>query len=132
MKGWRPPIDSRVGRIASHPCKERKDGAPSFVMGVDKKQEPDRRPFTYRSQTEGVRTEGEKLFELYLASQGLRFEFAKKYAEKLKVLDYRIEWNGKPHFFEVKDFGSPWLPRAGGFGVIQGYKPIRERIIRWP
>lgn len=82
------------------------------------------------SATEAARTEGEKLFEQYLASQGLPFEFEAKYAGKSTVPDYGIEWNGKRHFFDVKDFESPPLPSGSGFAAIQGYKPIRERITR--
>jgi hypothetical protein len=57
-------------------------------------------------------TNGEQLFEQYLVSLGLQFDYEPSYPGKLKVLDYVIEWNGRPHFFEVKDFESPPLRSA--------------------
>jgi hypothetical protein len=79
--------------------------------------------------TSTEKTTGEQLFERYLAAAGLSFEREPKYAQKGKVLDYRIEWEGRGHFFEVKDFESPPLPTGGTFAV-QMYGPIRERILR--
>ena len=75
-------------------------------------------------------TNGERLFEQYLASIGLTFEFERKHEGKSKVLDYRIGWKNRPHYCEVKDFESPPLPSTSGFSALQGYKPIRERILR--
>jgi hypothetical protein len=78
---------------------------------------------------ESKRTEGEQLFERYLVSIGLSFEYEEACAGKSKVIDYRIEWNGKSHFLEVKDFESPPLPTRG-FCQVQVHVPIRERILR--
>jgi hypothetical protein len=78
---------------------------------------------------ESRRTEGEQLFEQYLGSIGLPFEYEQDHAGKSKVIDYRIEWKGKPHFLEVKDFESPPLPTHGS-RAVQPYDPIRERILR--
>jgi len=44
----------------------------------------------------GARTEGEMLFEQYLSSQGLAFEFEKQHSGKSKRPDYTIEWQGRP------------------------------------
>jgi hypothetical protein len=72
-------------------------------------------------------TEGEKLFERYLASQNLSFEFEKEHAGKSKRPDYSIVWNGKPVLLDVKDFDAPEnVPR--GFGAFDPYPRIREKI----
>jgi hypothetical protein len=73
------------------------------------------------------RTEGEKLFERYLASQSLPFEFEKEQVGKSKRPDYSIVWNGKPVLLDVKDFDAPEnVPR--GFGAFDPYPRIREKI----
>jgi hypothetical protein len=73
------------------------------------------------------RTLGEILFEQYLESQSLLFEFEKKHAGKSKRPDYTIEWNGSPIIFDVKDFDAPdKLPT--GFGFFDPYTRIREKI----
>jgi hypothetical protein len=56
------------------------------------------------AMTEGSRTQGEILFEQYLESQGLPFEFEKKHAGKSKRPDYTVEWKGHTVIFDVKDF----------------------------
>jgi len=58
------------------------------------------------------------------------FRFEQKYADKSKVIDFQIEWRGKPHFFELKDFQSPELGALRGFSAFSPYKPVRERIGR--
>jgi hypothetical protein len=78
---------------------------------------------------ETKRAQGEQLFEQYLASIDLPFEYEVECEGKSKVVDYRIEWDGQPHFFEVKDFQSPALPTSG-YRAVQLYDPIRERIRR--
>jgi hypothetical protein len=73
------------------------------------------------------RTEGERLFELYLASQSLPFEFEKEHVGKSKRPDYSIAWNGKPVLLDVKDFDAPeYVPK--GFGAFDPYPRIREKI----
>jgi hypothetical protein len=72
------------------------------------------------------RTEGEKLFELYLASQHLRFEFEQEYAGKSQRPDYSLEWNSKPVLLDVKDFDSPARRPQGG--AFDPYTRIREKI----
>lgn len=54
--------------------------------------------------TEPARTKGEILFEQYLETQGLPFEFEKQYLGKSKRPDYSIEWKGVPVVFDVKDY----------------------------
>ncbi len=82
-----------------------------------------------KAEQAAARTEGEQLFEQYLKSLDLSFEFEKQYSGKSARPDYTVNWNGIPHLFDIKDFHSPQLP-MNGFGAVQGYKPIRERISR--
>jgi hypothetical protein len=56
------------------------------------------------------RTEGEVLFEQYLATQQLAFEFEKEHAGKSKKPDYAIEWKSRPVLLDVKDFESWVVP----------------------
>lgn len=77
--------------------------------------------------TEASRTRGEILFEQYLVSQSLPFEFEKEHAGKSKRPDYTIDWKGQTVVFDVKDFDPPErLPT--GFGAYDPYTPIREKI----
>jgi len=75
-------------------------------------------------------TPGEQAFAHYLDSIGMPYQFEERHADKAKVIDFRIEWNGGSHFFDVKDFQSPPLRRFGSFGTFQPCKPVRERIAR--
>ena len=76
---------------------------------------------------QALRTSGEILFEQYLESQSLPFEFEKEHAGKRKRPDYTIAWNGSPIIFDVKDFDAPdKLPT--GFGFFDPYTCIREKI----
>jgi hypothetical protein len=72
-------------------------------------------------------THGEILFEQYLESQGLPFEFEKEHASKSKRPDYTIKWDGKTIIFDVKDFDPP-EKFPTGFGFIDPYTRIREKI----
>jgi hypothetical protein len=77
--------------------------------------------------TDAPRTKGEILFERYLESQGLPFEFEKEHAGKSKRPDYTIEWDGQTVVFDVKDFDPPeTFPK--GFGAYDPYSRIREKI----
>lgn len=73
------------------------------------------------------RTPGETLFEQYLATQHIEFEFEKEYSGKSKKPDYTISWNGQPIVFDVKDFDPP-SRYPTGFGQFDPYPPIREKI----
>jgi len=73
------------------------------------------------------RTEGEKLFELYLASQNLPFKFEPEHPGKAKRPDYSLEWNRQPVLVDVKDFAAPQQFRTG-FMQVDPYPPIREKI----
>jgi hypothetical protein len=73
------------------------------------------------------RTEGEKLFELYLESQNLPFTFEAEHVGKLKRPDYSLEWNGQPVIVDIKDFASPQEFRVG-LRQVDPYPPIREKI----
>jgi hypothetical protein len=73
-----------------------------------------------------TRTQGENLFERYLAAQHLPFEFEKEHAGKSKRPDYTIEWNGQTVVFDVKDFDPPKeFPTGAAFDP---YIRIREKI----
>ena len=77
--------------------------------------------------TEGLRTRGEVLFEQYLQSQDLPFEFEKEHAGKSKRPDYTIQWKGEALVFDVKDFDPPEKVPTG-FGFFDPYTRIRETI----
>lgn len=72
-------------------------------------------------------TEGERVFESYLESQGLHFDFEKEHAGKSKRPDYTIEWNDKTVVFDVKDFEPPEYIGTGP-GAFNPYSRIREKI----
>jgi hypothetical protein len=78
--------------------------------------------------SESPRSEGEALFEQYLASQGLTFEFEKQHEGKSKRPDYAIEWKFKTIVFDAKEFKPPetFPTRFGGF--YDPYTRIREKI----
>ena len=76
---------------------------------------------------EPEKTKGEILFEQYLESQGLRFEFEREHAGKSKRPDYTIEWEGETLIFDVKDFDPP-ARISMGFQQFDPYTPIREKI----
>jgi hypothetical protein len=77
--------------------------------------------------SDSSRTEGEKLFELYLASQNLTFDFEKEHPGKKKRPDYSLEWKGQPIVTDVKDFAVlEQIPR--GFMTFDPYTGIREKI----
>jgi hypothetical protein len=73
------------------------------------------------------RTPGEIVFEKYLDSQQITFEFEKEHAGKSQRPDYTIEWEGKTVVFDVKDF-DPRKNFRMGFGAFDPYPPIREKI----
>lgn len=75
--------------------------------------------------TDGTRTAGEILFERYLESQALPFEFEKPHSGKTKRPDYTLTWRGQTIVFDVKDFDTPALR---GFGAFDPYPRIREKI----
>jgi hypothetical protein len=77
--------------------------------------------------SEPTRTQGEILFERYLTTQHLPFEFEKEHAGKSKRPDYTIEWNGNTVVLDVKDFDPPErLPTS--FGAFDPYPRIREKV----
>jgi hypothetical protein len=77
--------------------------------------------------SEPTRTRGEIIFEQYLATQHLPFEFEKGCAGKSKRPDYSIEWNGQRVVFDVKDFDPPETVPTG-MGAFDPYTRIREKI----
>ncbi len=78
--------------------------------------------------TEIPRTQGEILFEQYLASQSLPFEFEKEQAGKSRRPDYAIEWRGSTVLLDVKDFDAPTEMVKGFSGAFDPYPRIREKI----
>ena len=77
--------------------------------------------------TESPRTKGEIVFEDYLNFQRVPFDFEKEHPGKTKRPDYTIEWESKTMVLDVKDFDPPDTPLSG-FGQIDPYPPIREKI----
>lgn len=78
--------------------------------------------------TQVSRTVGEILFEQYLASLSLPFEFEKEHAGKNKRPDYTIEWKGQTVVFDVKDFNPP-EKFPTGFGFFDPYThPTRNPL----
>jgi hypothetical protein len=74
-----------------------------------------------------TRTKGENLFQQYLATQNLAYEFEKVYPGKSKRPDYTVNWDGKSYLFDVKDFErSDFVFEAGP--VPDLYAGIREKI----
>jgi len=77
--------------------------------------------------SDSSRTPGEVVFEKYLDSQNIRFEFEKDRPGKSKRPDYTIEWEGETVVFDVKDFDPPKTFNTG-FTQVDPYLPIREKI----
>jgi hypothetical protein len=76
---------------------------------------------------ESPRTAGEVIFEEYLKSQRISFEFEKEHPGKIKRPDYTIEWDAATVVFDVKDFDPP-EKFPTGFGYADPYARIREKI----
>ena len=74
----------------------------------------------------GQNTISEELFEQYMLSQGLAFEFEKEYEGKARRPDYRVAIEGKKYLFEVKEFEPGDLPL--GTSIYDPYPPIRAKI----
>jgi len=72
-------------------------------------------------------TQGEQVFEGYLQSQSIPFEFEKEHPGKSKRPDYTIEWQGQTILLDVKDFDPAATPLSG-FGQFDPYTPIRQKI----
>lgn len=74
------------------------------------------------------RTASETLFESYLVSRGLEFDFEPVFSGKSRSPDYRLNFEGRPALIEVKEFiGDPRARRLGA-GAFDPYPPIREKI----
>lgn len=73
------------------------------------------------------RTAGEMVFEQYLSTQLVGFEFEKEYSGKTQRPDYAIVWRDQTIVLDVKDFSPPdQLPK--GFSAFDPYTKIREKI----
>jgi hypothetical protein len=72
------------------------------------------------------KTVSEELFERYLESQGLAFEFEKQYEGKSRRPDYTVAIGGKGYLFEVKEFEPGDMPL--GTSQFDPYPPIRAKI----
>jgi hypothetical protein len=77
-----------------------------------------------------TKTVSETLFEEYLRSQGLAFEFEKPYLGKSKLVDYTVPVEGRDFLFEVKQFEQKNypLPMSGGPTFIDPHRAIRAKI----
>jgi hypothetical protein len=74
----------------------------------------------------GQRTISEELFERYLESQGLTFEFERPYEGRSRRPDYTVTIAGKDYLFEVKEFEPGDMPL--GTSIYDPYPPIRAKI----
>jgi hypothetical protein len=71
----------------------------------------------------------EVLFEKYLISQSLSFEFEKPYSGKSKLVDYTVPIDGRDFLFEVKQFEQKNYPLPqGGPTFIDPCRAIRSKI----
>jgi hypothetical protein len=68
-------------------------------------------------------TESEKTFECYLDSQNLAWDRVPETQQKQP--DYRVEHDGKPCFFEVKEFSDPATKPVGAFSSCPA---IQEKL----
>lgn len=68
----------------------------------------------------------EALFEQYLNSQGLSFEYEKIYVGKSKRPDYTVPISGRDFLFEVKQFDVTDFPE--GFSQFHPHVPLRAKI----
>src|SRR5581483_7467926 len=75
----------------------------------------------------GTHTPGEILFEQYLQSQAITFEFEKQHLDKTKRPDYTKQWENQTVILDVKDFDPPERGLTG-FGYFDPYTRIREKI----
>lgn len=76
-----------------------------------------------------LRTKGEALFEEYLVSRGLQFDFEPVIPGKRKRPDYFVKLEDLTVVFEVKDFQES-NEILLGVGAFDPYPKIRERIDR--
>lgn len=77
-----------------------------------------------------VKNVSESLFEDYLRSQSLAFEFEKPYPGKTKLVDYTVPVNGRDFLFEVKQFEQKNYPLPAGRGptYVDPHRAIRAKI----
>jgi hypothetical protein len=73
------------------------------------------------------KTAGEEVFESYLDSVPLPFEFEKQHDGKRKRPDYTIVWKGRAVVLDVKDFDPPTQIATGPY-AFDPYPRIREKI----
>jgi hypothetical protein len=75
-----------------------------------------------------IKNISEELFEKYLRSQDLPFEFEKKYQDKSKLVDYTVPIDGRDFLFEVKQFEQRNYPLPTSVSAVDYYGPIRAKI----
>lgn len=90
------------------------------------------RPEDLREYLKGTRpvrvTEGELAFETYLSSLGLMFAFEEPVPGTTKRPDYRVDLDGQPSRFEVKQFDPQLEDFHEGAGTFDPYPPLRAKI----
>jgi hypothetical protein len=67
----------------------------------------------------------EMLFEAYLRSLQIDFAYEPNVPGRTKHPDYKVELDGKPYWFEVKEFVDPESPPMGGYDPTP---PFEEKI----
>jgi hypothetical protein len=70
----------------------------------------------------------EILFEKFLHSHGLSFEFEKPYPGKSKLVDYTVPIEGRDFLFEVKQFENKNYPYPQGVTAFDPCRAIRAKI----
>jgi len=72
------------------------------------------------------KTDADIAFEEYLKTQGRTdFEYERQLLGTNRMPDYQLPWVPRPLLFEVKGFE---VPVTLGFGAIDPYPPLREKI----
>ncbi len=78
---------------------------------------------------QSIRAAGEQVFENYLALLGIKdFGFEEEVEGTTRRPDYRINIEGEPARFDVKQFDPQPEDLPNGFGCYSPYPPLREKI----
>ena len=75
-----------------------------------------------------VKNESEQLFEIYLTTSNVPFEFEKQMPGTTRRPDFAVPLRDKEMLFEVKEFRPTNEDFRPGFGYFDPYGPIREKI----
>ena len=80
-------------------------------------------------QDQPIKTESERLFEIYLDAAGIPHRFEEPLKESTRKPDYPVVFGGQKLLLDVKEF----QPTSEDFRMLTGgydpYGPIREKIV---